>query len=589
MAKLLSSLPVGTVIKDTSTTYNGKPILWKVMEHGHSGDPSGSTALVTKNIISLKCFDALESGNSDNDRKQYGNNRYSLSNLLQFLNSDAAAGKWYSAKHSADAAPTNANVGSNYNEYDQEAGFLTNFSAQMKNALIEVTKKTVKNTVTDGGDYENVVSKIFLLSTTEVGLADENSIAEGSIYALFNTASERIAYPTAEAVSKSEYTNTNLTASKAWRYYLRTPNASISYNVRRVNTDGSLGYGNAYSGNYGVRPACAISSSTLVSDTADSDGAYTIQWNAAPTILPASCDYGSVNSAPAITLTVADEDSASFTGSVKVDGTEKQTFTGSESKSVTLDTASWWSSLSLASHTITVTVTDSDGAATTNTYTFIKTNSTAQAPTITNTVTGNRKGTEFYVEFTTGADEEGDKQTVKVQVADDEAFSTNLQEFTTVEKYVDGVWTEITEITNADAGIPLRIKVTGQTLGTEKYIRAVTTDAGSHTAVSSPNAKVSIGDVLEIITIPAEKASQPKTISVRLDGNIDAGAVVEILVTNNAFDETPVWENYVQKTVHTFENETKSADKWGVAVKAKISAGSATGAIELSTVAISVG
>lgn len=289
-----------------------------------------------------------------------------------------------------------------------------------------------------------------------------------------------------------------------------TPYASNSNNVRNVNTDGSLNNNNAYNGYYGVRPACAISSSTLVSETADSDGAYTIQWNAAPTILPASCDYGSVNSAPEITLTVADDDSTSFAGSVKVDGTEKQTFTGTGSETVVLDTASWWSSLSLAEHTITATVTDSDGAETTNTYTFTKTNSTAPAPTVTNILTGNRKPEEFFIEFTTGEDEEGDAQTVKVQVADDEAFETNLQEFSAVEKYADGVWTEVTEITNADAGTPFRIKVTGQTVGTTKYVRAVTTDSGSHTAVSSPNAQIKIGDVLEVVTVSRGKGSTAK-------------------------------------------------------------------------------
>ena len=76
MAQKLSALPVGALIKDANTTYNGKPIVFKVMEHGHAGDPMGSTALVTNNIITLKCFDALESSNSNSDRQKYGNNRY---------------------------------------------------------------------------------------------------------------------------------------------------------------------------------------------------------------------------------------------------------------------------------------------------------------------------------------------------------------------------------------------------------------------------------------------------------------------------------------------------------------------------------
>ena len=254
MPKLLSSLPVGAVVKDTGTTYNGQPILFKVMEHGHAGDPAGSTALVAKNIITLKCFDAIEAGNSDNNRKQYGNNRWLHSNLRQWLNSTAAAGAWYAAQHTADAPPTNANVWTNYNEYDQEAGFLTNFSENMRAALLTVTKRVAKNTVTDGGGYEDVTDKIFCLSNTEVGLTNENSVAEGSIYALFNTASERMAYPTAEAVSRSEYQNDGLAASKTWYYWLRTPHAGYSYHARRVYTDGTLGNLHAYGGGNGVRP-----------------------------------------------------------------------------------------------------------------------------------------------------------------------------------------------------------------------------------------------------------------------------------------------------------------------------------------------
>ena len=284
MAKLLSSLPVGAKVKDTGTTYNGKSILWTIMQHGHSGDPAGSTALVTSNIITFKCFDAIEAGNSDSNRRSYGNNRYSVSNIRQWLNSDAAAGKWYSAQHSADAAPTNANVWSNYNEYDQEAGFLANFSAKMKAALLTVTKTVAKNTVTDGGGSETVSDKIFLLSNTEVGLANENNVAEGSKYALFSDNNSRLAYPTAEAVSRSEYTNSSLNANSAWYWWLRSPYAGYSDIARIVYADGSLNGTNAYSGGIGARPACAISSSALVSDSPDTDGAYTLIWNSAPKI-----------------------------------------------------------------------------------------------------------------------------------------------------------------------------------------------------------------------------------------------------------------------------------------------------------------
>ncbi|MDR2530860.1 MAG: DUF6273 domain-containing protein [Oscillospiraceae bacterium] len=44
-----------------------------------------------------------------------------------------------------------------------------------------------------------------------------------------------------------------------------TPNASNSYNVRNVNTSGSLNNNNAYNGNYGVRPLWRISSTQYAS------------------------------------------------------------------------------------------------------------------------------------------------------------------------------------------------------------------------------------------------------------------------------------------------------------------------------------
>ena len=279
MSQKLSALPAGAKVKDTSTAYNGKAIVWQIGGHNHYA--AGQTVLVSKDIITLKAFDAIEASNTDSNRKSYGNNRYSVSNLRQWLNSNASA--WYAAQHSADAPPSNANVWSNNNEYDAEAGFLTNFSANLRNALIATSLTTAKNTATDGGGSEVVSDKVFLLSNTEVGLANENSIAEGKLLAMFSNDASRVAYPTAEAVTKSEYKDaTNLVASKPWYYWLRSPVASNSSSARSVNTSGTLGGSSAYGGNSGVRPALNLSSDILVSDTTDADGAYNIVWNAAP-------------------------------------------------------------------------------------------------------------------------------------------------------------------------------------------------------------------------------------------------------------------------------------------------------------------
>ena len=210
--------------------------------------------------------------------------------MLQWLNSDAAAGEWYSAKHQYDQAPTTKDTDTNYNAYTNKPGFLNGFSEQLKAALQPVSKVTAKNTVTDGGGSESVASKVFLLSTTEVGLANENSIAEGTIYAYYsasNTNDRRKKYPTAEAVSESDYSSGSFNTSSAWRWWLRTPNSGNSYHARHVYTDGSLNNSFAYIGYYGVSPAYVLLSSVKVSDTPDSDGAYVIEWQG-PTKKPLS-------------------------------------------------------------------------------------------------------------------------------------------------------------------------------------------------------------------------------------------------------------------------------------------------------------
>lgn len=91
--------------------------------------------------LARRGFDVKRSQSSDyiadiyfkNQLVAYGNNRYSVSNIDQWLNSAAAS--WYSAQHSADAPPTSGNVWNGYNPYDTEAGFLANFEADFRNAI----------------------------------------------------------------------------------------------------------------------------------------------------------------------------------------------------------------------------------------------------------------------------------------------------------------------------------------------------------------------------------------------------------------------------------------------------------------------
>jgi hypothetical protein len=276
MAQTLSNLPIGAKVKSPDAKYNGVPIIWLV---GHK--TANRVKLITEKIITLKCFDAREPSNPDSYRKQYGNGRYSVSNIDQWLNSAAGAGAWYSARHTYDAPPNNANVWNGYNGYDAEAGFLSNFEESFRNAILDTTIRVVKPSV-DGGGYEDITRKVYLLSNTEVGLSSESGIAEGLKWGLFSNDNSRKAYPTAEAVSRSEYKSGSLNASSPWYWWLRTPYAGHSHDARSVDTDGTLYYLNAHGGHRGVRPALELDSGILVSDTTDADGCYTILWWAPP-------------------------------------------------------------------------------------------------------------------------------------------------------------------------------------------------------------------------------------------------------------------------------------------------------------------
>lgn len=559
MAKLLSSLPSGTKVKDTLTTYNGKPILFTIMEHNHAGDPDDSTALVTSNIITLKCFDAIESGNGDSNRKQYGNNRYLYSNIKQWLNSDKKAGQWYTAQHSTDAPPKNANVWTGYNEYDQEAGFLTNFSEQLKAKLLTVTKRVAKNTVTDGGGYEDVTQKIFLLSNTEVGLANENSIAEGSIYELFNVSSNRLAYPTAEAVENSEYTNNNLAASKPWWWWLRTPYVSNSYCARFVGADGSLRNDNAYYGHGGVRPACVVSSSILVSDAADKDGAYTIIWNAAPTIETDSDSLGDKNAPFNLNYTITDTDNDEVTAKVTLDEEVVQTLDtvvlGYEYRVSISGTKI--NALSVGPHTFKIWAKDSYGNENTKTIAFNKVNSSIAISGIDSNV-GN-KWQPFDVTY---------------QVNDSEFKSITITE------YIDNEVVRTIEEAPQSENIAFDLS-SFDTLENEKShkltIKAVNSDrAEAYRYIDF----VKLYKELKFEMKAVETDAPAEKIMVNLDYDKTGEPDVMVEVTNCAYNAQVVWENateaFKNKEAYHFTNEVFDNSRYGVSVRITVTKNSNT-------------
>lgn len=272
----LSSLPIGAKIKVPHSVMGN--VIFLKADQNHSGYPENSTTLITDELILLRAFDAKEPNNTNWDRQQYGNNRYSVSNIDHWLNSTASAGQWYSPQHATDQSPNSTSVVSR-NPYDTDAGFLNGFDARFIAAMQDTTIKVARNTVTDGGGYDTLVRKVFLPSLAELFNQTENSIMEGSLLQYFqeNTNSIRIAkISTYAAEDNNNKGSSSVTAGTASYYWMRTPHSSYSYIVRFVGFDGSLSNVSADSGGSGVRPLCNLNSETPVSDQPDSDGYYSL-------------------------------------------------------------------------------------------------------------------------------------------------------------------------------------------------------------------------------------------------------------------------------------------------------------------------
>lgn len=284
MAQPISNLPVGAKVKFGQYQVESEavqPIVWQVAGINHYKDslnPSikDHVTLLTNNIIDLRGFDAKEPSNADTNRRNYGNNRYRDSNLRQWLNKSAYP--WFAETHSADEPPTDAGTNDYGTGYDDKAGFLSSFTADELGAILVTNLRVVLNTVTDGGGSETLTDKVFLLSNTEVGLANENGIAEGALLPLFSSDASRVAYLTQQAFNYTKSTSKPSAVGNAWYWWLRSPSAGGADLVRSVLASGALNYGSAYGGSYGVRPALNLESGILVSDVPGGDGVYTIVW-----------------------------------------------------------------------------------------------------------------------------------------------------------------------------------------------------------------------------------------------------------------------------------------------------------------------
>ena len=148
------------------------PIEWKIV---HQTDEYQIAQ--TNMIIDLMAFDAAEPDNNDNYSKKSGTNKWQLSNIKQFLNSDQD--NWYHPQHQYDAPPIAVNLWDDsaenlLNPYKNHKGFLYFFSDKEKNLLKEFTF-TLANPVTI------CTAKVWLPTITQL-TGDSNGFSLNPVY-----------------------------------------------------------------------------------------------------------------------------------------------------------------------------------------------------------------------------------------------------------------------------------------------------------------------------------------------------------------------------------------------------------------------
>lgn len=565
MSKAISSLSVGDKIEvPVLSAYQsrfGAKIVFKVADKNHSGYPSNTVTLITEKIIQIMASDAKEPNNSNSDRRNYGNNRHIYSNILQWLNSNATAGNWYSAKHSADQAPTTKNTHVSYNPYTSWAGFLAmldpDFVAELQNTTLTVVKSS-----TDGGSYETFTAKMFLASTTEVGLANENGIAEGSLLALFSNNASRIAYPTAECVSNSDgYSNSNFSTSKGWYWWLRTPYSSDAYSVRHVSSDGALDGIDAWYGICGVRPLCNLKSSILVSDSPNASGNYEIIYNAAPSAPPSITAPESAYSGQNINISCAEATDPD--GDALTYVFERSANSGAWTQVQSSAARTFAEMVSTAWNTLQYRVKAVDPAGNSSAYT-----TSGSIPVIHNqppVISGQNadlgvKRADFTYEYS---------------VTDPDNDVVNV-----VEK-IDG--STINTRNNVTLGETLTLSVSGNTFtgltNAQHTITITATDSAGNSATRTLTFTKAINSFVITLTEPLEAESQPTRCNINVNRDIPAGGTFKVEACNNPYDVQPVWEDCTNAVIsglaHVFENTVNTATQFGLNVRVTVTRGDA--------------
>ncbi|MCD7905166.1 MAG: S-layer homology domain-containing protein [Clostridiales bacterium] len=258
-------------------TYYGEPILWRCVNIDENG-----VLMLSDKIICSKPFDAETSLNSEtgshsrdkrNGRKDCGSDYWADSNIRSWLNSNESAGNvtWLCGNPpSADYV--------NENPYNNEAGFLTNFTSDELSAVKTVMQKCiVSNFEVNEGIYDSGSEYLSGIKTSIIGGIGnyDNAYSEQVTDTMFLLDIKQV---------YNVYCNSDALGGNylyiGGRYWLRTPFVgNLGNYVRSASSDTVGGHYYAHQ-SLGIRPAFYLSDNIGVVGSGTADSPYTISASA---------------------------------------------------------------------------------------------------------------------------------------------------------------------------------------------------------------------------------------------------------------------------------------------------------------------
>jgi len=200
---------------------------------------SGGTGLGTINNAGTPA-----DGINSIQRAFFGSNNYKESAIRQWLNSNKAAGSVWTQTTKFDRKP---DWGATLK------GWMNGLDSDFLNVIGKTTINVSRNTVTDGGGYDTLKDKFFLLSRENVFAGREISgVDEGGAYPYYSNYSDHGSASTGADSNRVKYNG----SSASW-WWLRSPTGGYAYNPRSVGGDGYVSYSGAI-GAGGAVPACNV-------------------------------------------------------------------------------------------------------------------------------------------------------------------------------------------------------------------------------------------------------------------------------------------------------------------------------------------